>query len=1015
MPDSTTTLPLSSGDDPPDPSARPHPPPGPRKPFLAAFGGYEIEGELGRGGMGVVYLARQIKLNRRVALKMLTGHYGPDELQRFLAEAETAAGLHHTNMAHIYEVGEHEGAPFYSMEYVEGGSLADRLRKELPTPREAAQLLINVARALHFAHQNGVVHRDMKPGNVLLDSDGVPKVADFGIAKRLKEDTHLTVSGAVIGTPTYMAPEQAKGTSRHVGPAADVYSLGAILYEMLAGRPPFLPEDSETAITVRVLTEDPVSPAWHRPEIPRDLEVICMKCLEKEPRDRYASAAAFAEDLRRFLDDETIVARPPTTVVRTIKWTRRHPWKFVSWAALVLFAIGGAVRLFQWEFYQRPHREYAMVIDNRFGGPEPVGSLSASDVKHRGASLRFTRRGRWGPVVRVESINALGYPTNVFQFFNYDPLPNWIEGGLGVQKEPKKTREATSIDFVYVDRAATEAIARDSNGTLTWHVISDRPSATNPNRTHARLVTSRGFDFASRAGASLVEIERDAAGRVIKAAFFSGSGQPAANSEGVCGYVLQRDAAGRIVHLVNLDKDGKPGANSAGQIALAFQPNARGLVTRTEFRDEADKPTSYQGMSAQTRDYDAVGNVKRFSRVDANGRPTNSQNADWAVQEFGRNDRGEITEQRFFSVNSAGQLSLVSKINFGYDDHGYPADIRFSGRTSARTARKFDDRGNVLEEKILGADGQPRAGPEGWAIHRQAWQFSTEGTREEETWFDANGAPTYDQSGEHRRICEFDAAGNLHRYIVEDFDPARHYTYQRYVSEPEYNAQGKLMHSIIRYEDAKGQLATNAGRPYTAREVTLDENEREIVEWKLGCDVKEVGAPVLRTDTEWHRTGAHKRTVRQACDENRKPLAFISNGTAAHFEQEFSAIDSLERIYETGFDEKLVGFSGREAKFSSGTLESVMHRRSDGSALDSVRVMIKSVIPQQAKAKELRAGDQLLAANDKPVTSAYAWVYAGNFPGGWIEVLRDGKRVRIEGFEAGTLGVFLEDRAPFAK
>ena len=311
---------------------------------------------------------------------MLTGHYGPDELQRFLAEAETAAGLHHTNIAHIYEVGEHDGAPFYSLEYVEGGSIADRLRKELPTPRDAAQLLIQVARALHFAHQNGVVHRDMKPANVLLDTDGVPKVADFGIAKRLKENTQLTVSGAVIGTPTYMAPEQAKGTSRHVGPAADIYSLGAILYEMLAGRPPFLPDDSETAITVRVLTEDPVSPAWHRPEIPRDLEVICMKCLEKEPRDRYESAAAFAEDLRRFLDDETIVARPPTTAVRTIKWMRRHPWKFVSWAAAILLATGGLAGLVQWELYQRPHREYARGVDYKFGGPEPVGSLSPSDT-----------------------------------------------------------------------------------------------------------------------------------------------------------------------------------------------------------------------------------------------------------------------------------------------------------------------------------------------------------------------------------------------------------------------------------------------------------------------------------------------------------------------------------------------------------------------------------------------------------------------------------------------------------
>ncbi|HEX8096665.1 MAG TPA: serine/threonine-protein kinase, partial [Pyrinomonadaceae bacterium] len=358
------------------PGPPPPPPPGPQHTPLRAFGGYEIEGELGRGGMGVVYLARQVELNRRVALKMLTGRYGPEELKRFLEEAETAAGLNHTNIAHIYEVGEHEGAPFFSMEYVEGGSLADRLRKDLPEPREAAELLMNVARALHFAHQNGVVHRDMKPANILLDPHGVPKVADFGVAKRLKGDTNLTRTGAVIGTPTYMAPEQAKGNSRHVGPPADVYSLGAILYEMLTGRPPFLPEDSEAAVTVRVLTEDPVSPAWHRPDIPRDLETVCMKCLEKDPRKRYASAGALAEDLRRFLDDESILAKPPGTVGNSIKWVRQHPWKFVGVAAVLSLAVAGLAWLARWELYRRPHLEYAVYVVWVNGALQPIEKIS---------------------------------------------------------------------------------------------------------------------------------------------------------------------------------------------------------------------------------------------------------------------------------------------------------------------------------------------------------------------------------------------------------------------------------------------------------------------------------------------------------------------------------------------------------------------------------------------------------------------------------------------------------------
>ncbi len=308
--------------------------PGSDRSMPREFGGYEIEAELGRGGMGVVYLARQIKLNRRVALKMLTGHYGREELQRFLEEAETAAGLHHTNIVQIYDVGENEGTPFFSMEYIESGSLADRLRTGNLPPREAVQILLSVARALHFAHRNGVVHRDMKPANVLLDPDGVPKVTDFGIAKRLTSDMALTLSGVVIGTPTYMAPEQAKGTSRDVGAAADIYALGTILYEMLAGRPPFVPHESETAIAMRVIAEDPVSPAWHRPEIPRALETICMKCLEKEPRDRYATAADLAEDLRRFLDDKPIVARSTPRLLRRLM--RKWPIPAVIIAALAL-------------------------------------------------------------------------------------------------------------------------------------------------------------------------------------------------------------------------------------------------------------------------------------------------------------------------------------------------------------------------------------------------------------------------------------------------------------------------------------------------------------------------------------------------------------------------------------------------------------------------------------------------------------------------------------------------------
>jgi tRNA A-37 threonylcarbamoyl transferase component Bud32 len=999
----------------PDPTATP--PPGPRKLSQGTtprpFGDYEIEGELGRGGMGVVYLARQKKLNRRVALKMLTGHYGPDELQRFLAEAETAAGLHHANIAYIYEVGEHEGTPFYSMEHVEGGSLADRLRKELPTPRNAAQLLVQVARALHFAHQNGVIHRDMKPGNVLLDSDSVPKVADFGIAKRLKEETHLTVSGAVIGTPTYMAPEQAKGTSRDVGPTADVYSLGAILYEMLAGRPPFLPEDSETAITVRVLTEDPVSPAWHRPGIPRDLEVICMKCLEKEPRDRYQSAAAFAEDLRRFLEDETIIARPPTTVVRTIKWVRRHPWKFLSRAAAVLVLILGLLRLAQWEMYEHVHFEYATGIDIFHGEMVPSLRISAAQANHYSVSYRFTRNGRRGHVTRVDALNSSGHPAAVLQFFGYDLFANWIDGITGVQKPEDRRREATSVQFGFRGNTLAETIALDANGRPILRTVFEVVGGWSSHSVLARFFGGRGFDLGTRqATASVAELERDAAGRDIRARFFNSSGEQAQNAEGVYGYDLVRDQKGRIIQLMNVGRDGRPAANRVGVVGLQFTWTPQGKMIRGTYLDADGKPTTFNGVAAIEYQFDRDGNVSQTRFVNDKEQLANSGGG-VAQIDLTRDGHGEITAEISYRVDTAGQLIVSNKRIFAYDQFGYPADIQLIGPTSIRSKFKFDSVGNVLEEQCLDPSGQLMLCAKQWAIRRVTHSEipSPPGWREDETYFDTKEMKAFCSAGHHRQLSDFDQNGNLRRIVFEDNNPAR-YKYFRYVSTVEYDTRGRLRHAVVRYEDKQGQLAIGSGRPFTGIETDYDDDERPTVEWNYGCDVEAMGAPIYRTDTEWFKTGARKRRVRQAYDGNRQPLAVVSNGTAAHYEERFDEIDQLERINETGFDESVVGYSSREARFDGGKLQEVIHRRGDGTALDSVQVFIKNVFPEQPKAAELHPGDQLVAANDKPVTTAYAWRFAGTFPGGWIEVIRASKRIRIDGFEEGSLGVVFEDRAP---
>jgi WD40 repeat protein len=310
--------------------------------------GYEILGVLGRGGMGVVYKARHARLNRVVALKMVLGggHASPEDLGRFLAEGEVVAQLQHPNVVQIHEVGQHDGLPFFSLEYVEGGTLAQRLRGKPQPPADAARLVEQLARAVHAAHQRGIIHRDLKPANVLLSgepaasaagsgtprtgphpaadaagSPSVPKITDFGLAKRDAGGSHLTQTGAIVGTPSYMAPEQAEG-HRHVSAAADVYALGAILYECLTGRPPFQsPTPLETVH--QVVSQEPVSPTRLQPGIPRDLETICLKCLHKEPARRY-SAAALADDLGRFLRDEPITARPVGRLERTWRWCRRH-------------------------------------------------------------------------------------------------------------------------------------------------------------------------------------------------------------------------------------------------------------------------------------------------------------------------------------------------------------------------------------------------------------------------------------------------------------------------------------------------------------------------------------------------------------------------------------------------------------------------------------------------------------------------------------------------------------------
>jgi tetratricopeptide (TPR) repeat protein len=340
--------------------------------------GYKILGELGRGGMGVVYQARQVRLDRLVALKMILsgGHAGAAERARFRAEAEAVARLQHPNIVQVYEVGEADGNPFFSLELVDGGSLAERLDGTPLPAREAAALVQTLAQAVDHAHRRGVVHRDLKPANILLTpnpkseirnpgqthqlergrptpegpavSDFSPKVTDFGLAKRLGPQKGQTQSGAILGTPSYMAPEQAGGRGREVGPAADVYALGAVLYELLTGRPPFKAETPLDTL-IQVVSEEPVPPSRLNAKVPRDLETVCLKCLQKSPARRYAAAHDLAEDLRRFLAGEPVSARPAGPLEKAAKWARRRPAVAALWAVGVAAVLLGGGSLLWWQ------------------------------------------------------------------------------------------------------------------------------------------------------------------------------------------------------------------------------------------------------------------------------------------------------------------------------------------------------------------------------------------------------------------------------------------------------------------------------------------------------------------------------------------------------------------------------------------------------------------------------------------------------------------------------------------
>jgi serine/threonine-protein kinase len=378
---------------PDDPTPRPT-----RRMALPQIPGYEIDTVLGRGGMGVVFRARHLRLNRTVALKMmLAGAYaGQREQARFQREAEAVARLRHPNVVQVHDAGELEGRPYFTMELVEGGTLARKLAGTPLPAQPAAQTTATLAGAVQAAHACGIVHRDLKPGNVLLTADGTPKISDFGLARRLGDGAGVTQTGVAVGTPSYMAPEQARGLHDAVGPAVDVYALGAILYELLTGRPPFKGESAAETVH-QVIFQDPVAPSLLSPKVPRDLETVCLKCLQKDATRRYATAAALGDDLGRYLRGEAIAARPEGPLERLARRVRHRPALSAAVAAVVVLAgtlVGGGV----WYFLERA----AVEAERAAAGAEREAEKRAAE-----AELSATERAARADIAEmVRHLNA---------------------------------------------------------------------------------------------------------------------------------------------------------------------------------------------------------------------------------------------------------------------------------------------------------------------------------------------------------------------------------------------------------------------------------------------------------------------------------------------------------------------------------------------------------------------------------------------------------------------------------
>jgi hypothetical protein len=863
----------------------------PRAP--ARVGEYAVLGELGKGGMGVVYKGRHEATQELVAVKLLReGLDGPDQVARFRREAAALATLRHPNVVRLLGAGEHEGKPYLVMELVTGGSLEAALASGPPLPQEAAQRAEVLARAVQAAHDAGIVHRDLKPSNVLLSAEGALKVTDFGLAKRLDAGTRQTASGAILGTPSYMSPEQATGQGRQVGPPTDVWSLGVILYEMLTGQLPFRGANAYEALQ-RVCGDEPAPPRQVRKEVPRDLETICLKCLHKEPGRRYGSAAELADDLRRYLEDRPIKARRVGLGERLVKWRRRNPAKSALAVVAVTAALAaGLAWLWYWDRYQRVKVEYFANLVTRFGVKEGVGRLSKKEAQGRTVSYKVYRRG--GRVIQVDAVNGHGELTGAHD------VVTTLEREEGGADNP--AGKACRFRYERAQKGELrKEVAEDRNGNVVWVL----------NYTSPRDAFYSGV----RRGA-------DAPGQE--------SGRPGPRTRsGAVWLEFDWSPAGFARTVKFRDGNQRPQPDEGGAFQVRFAHDDRGLVVREEYLGERGQlqPHRTHRVAAVERQHDGQGNVLEEAYFGAEGRPALYKDGYHKVTAR-YDDRGNHTELACFGVDGQPTVhrSGFARWTARHDERGNTTGIAFfgvDGRPTVcgdgyhKSAARFDERGNRIELAYFGVDDRPALHRDG--NHRYTARFDRRGNRVESAYFDAAGRPTLVKDGYHRYTVERDEHGNQIEvaYFSADDQPALHRDGDHKFTA-QFDDRGNRVEIAYFGPDGKPTLHKNG---YHRARMNHDERGNH-TEWAcFGVD----GAPAVDSTGGAHR-GVNKYDERGNLVETAyfgvdgKPtthkngyhrITLRRDERGAALEQAHFGVDSRPTIHREGYHKVVARFDER--------------------------------------------------------------------------------------------------------